>query len=51
MELWDIYDGSRGLTGRTHRRGEPLGQGEFHLVAEIWVINHSGQLLLTQRDF
>ena len=31
-ELWDVYDANHRLTGRTHRRGDPLAPGEYHLV-------------------
>lgn len=48
-ELWDIYDERRCCTGKFHKRGEPLKQGEFHLVAEAWVINSDGRLLITKR--
>lgn len=48
-ELWDIYDGRRRLTGRLHRRGEPLSIGDYHLVVHIWVKNSAGKLLITKR--
>ena len=28
MELWDVYDARRQLTGRTHRRGVPMQPGD-----------------------
>ena len=49
MELWDIYDENRAATGRTHVRGVPLGKGEYHLIADIWTVNHRNQILLTRR--
>ncbi len=49
MELWDIYDENRAATGRTHVRGVPLGKGEYHLVADIWTVNHKNLILLTRR--
>ncbi len=48
-ELWDIYDENRKLTGRTHERGNPLSDGEYHLVVHIWVQNHDGKFLITKR--
>ncbi len=48
-ELWDIYDGERNKTGRMHRRGEPLAEGEYHLVVHIWVQNEKGEFLITKR--
>lgn len=49
-ELWDVYDEMRNLTGRTHRRGEDLLPGEYHLVVHIWIRNGQGQFLMTQRS-
>lgn len=49
-ELWDIYDENRNLTGRTHRRGDFLAKGDYHLVVHIWVENSMGELLLTKRS-
>ncbi|MBP3701418.1 MAG: NUDIX domain-containing protein [Lachnospiraceae bacterium] len=48
-ELWDVYDEERNLTGRTHRRGDPLKPGERHLVVHIWLRNAEGKFLLTKR--
>ena len=50
MELWDVYDENRNKTGALHRRGEPLGPGEHHLVVEIWTLDEQGRVLLTRRD-
>lgn len=48
-ELWDVYDDSRNLTGRTHRRGDWLADGEYHLVVQVWIQNSNGEFLLTKR--
>lgn len=48
QELWDIYDSNRVPTGRTEPRG-PLVIGDYHLVVNIWMMNHEGQLLVTRR--
>lgn len=48
-ELWDIYDMQRNITGRLHIRGEALGDGEYHLVCDIWTITPDRKILLTQR--
>lgn len=48
-ELWDVYDENRNLTGRLHRRGDFLEEGDFHLVVHIWLLNSKGQFLLTKR--
>ena len=49
MELNDIYDKDRNLTGRLHKRGTPWKKNEFGLVVCVWVYNDNGQLLLTRR--
>lgn len=48
-ELWDIYDENRNPTGRTHRRGDPMPQGDYHLVIHVWLRNTKGEYLLTKR--
>lgn len=49
-ELWDVYDEDRNLTGRLHRRGEPLPPGEYHLAVHVWLRNSRGEYLLTKRS-
>lgn len=48
-EIWDIYDRNRNFTGRTHRRGDPLGSGDYHLSVHVWIMNSKGEFLITQR--
>jgi 8-oxo-dGTP diphosphatase len=48
-ELWDVYDSGRNLKGRTHRRGDPLPAGDYHLVAHVWLRNGRGEFLITRR--
>ncbi len=49
-ERWDVYDKGRNLTGRTHRRGDLIPDGDYHLVVHSWVQNTDGRILLTQRS-
>lgn len=49
-ELWDVYDENRNLTGRLHRRGDPMDPGDYHLVVEAWMLNCRGEFLLTKRS-
>ena len=49
MEWNDIYDADRKPTGRCHRRGSPWRDGEYGLVACVWVYDGAGKLLLTRR--
>ena len=48
-EIWDVYDSERNLTGRTHRRADPLPAGDYHLVVHVWLQNSSGEFLITKR--
>jgi len=50
MELWDVYDEERRLTGRTAVRGEKLGKGEYHLVVHVCIFNSEGKMLIQQRQ-
>ena len=49
MELNDIYDENRSLTGKVHRRGSHWQPGEYGLVVCVWVYDGRGHLLLTRR--
>ena len=49
MELNDVYDEKRNLTGRVHRRGTPWRKGEYGLVVCAWVYDGRGNILMTRR--
>jgi len=49
MELLDMYDQDRRLTGTVRLRGEPRRPGEYGLVVCVWVYDGKGHLLLTRR--
>lgn len=49
MEKWDVYDKDRNPLGRTHVRGVPRPEGDFHVIVGIWVVNSLRQVLLTLR--
>ena len=49
-ELWDVYDSERRLTGRLHRRGDDLPEGDYHIVVHVWMQNSRGEYLLTKRS-
>lgn len=50
MELWDLYDAHRNLTGRDHVRGEEIPMGCYHLVVHVWIRNSAGEYLMSQRS-
>ena len=49
-ELWDVYDSGRNLTGKTHRRADPMRAGDYHLVVHVWLVNSKGEFLITRRS-
>lgn len=49
MEVWDLYDKNKQLTGKTHTRGDEIPERHYHLVVHAWVINSKGEYLITQR--
>lgn len=49
MELWDLYDLDRKKINRTHKRGIPLLEDEYHIVVHVWVRNKKGEILVTKR--
>ena len=48
-EFWDLYDERREKIGRLHMRGEPLEQGTYHIVVNVWIVNSNNEVLITQR--
>lgn len=50
MELWDVYDVHRHLTGRTVVRGENMGKDDYHLVIHVCIFNSDGKMLIQQRQ-
>ena len=49
MELWDAYDRDGNKTGATLVRGEPIPEGQYHLVCGILVRHADGDYLLMKR--
>ena len=49
MEKWDLLDASGCPTGRTIIRGEPLREGQYHLVEHIWIVDAKGRILIQRR--
>ena len=50
MEIWDIYNSDKKLTGKTMKKNAfPIGNDEFHLTV-LGVIRHTdGRFLITKR--
>ena len=50
MEMWDIYDANKKLTGRTMKKNDwCLKDGEYHLTVLGVVVNREGTYLITKR--
>ena len=49
MEYWDLYDENLAPLHRTHRRGDPMEPGTYHLGVDVWIINPRNEILLTLR--
>ena len=50
MEIWDLFGPERQPLFRTHRRGEKLNFGEYHIDVEVWVVNNEKKVLVTLRS-
>ena len=49
MEIWDLYDENRNLTGKTMIRGEQMPEGRYHLIVDTLFLNSRGETLLQRR--
>ena len=49
MELWDVLDKYGNKTGKIVERGTELGQGEYRLIIDVWIINKNKEFLISKR--
>lgn len=49
-EIWDLYDKNRIPTGKTHKRGEPMKEEDYHMVVHVCIFNSKNELLIQQRQ-
>ena len=50
LELWDIYDSDKKLTGKTMKRGNfTMKEGEFHLTVLAVLCTEDRKILITKR--
>ena len=49
MELWDAYDRDGNRLGRDLTRGEPVPDGQYHMVCTVIVRHTDGDYLLMKR--
>lgn len=48
-EIWDAYDRYGNKLGFDLYRDEPIPEGIYHIVVEIYVITENNEVLITQR--
>ena len=50
IEVCDVYDMNGNKTGEVFERGEILKEGQYHLAANVWIINSNLQILIQKRS-
>ncbi len=50
MEIWDLYDENKNLTGKYCIRGNEIPDNLYHLVVHVWIKNDKGEYLISQRS-
>ena len=50
MEIWDLYDRERKPLNKTHVRGVPIADGEYHLTVHIAIFTPDGKMLVQRRS-
>lgn len=49
-EVCDIYDIYGNRTGKTFVRGEPLSDGQYVMVVDVWIVNSKDEILIQKRS-
>lgn len=49
MELIDLYDENRNLTGEVIQRGVPIEKGKYKLSVHMWITNKDGKIYIQKR--
>ena len=50
MEVWDLYDVNKNVTGKYCIRGEKIPTNYYHLVVHVWIKNEKNEYLISQRS-
>lgn len=48
-EIWDAYDKEGNKLGFEQFRDEPIPEGVYHIVVEIYAVTENNEVLITQR--
>jgi 8-oxo-dGTP diphosphatase len=49
-EYWDLYDKDGSALNKTHKRGDKLSPGEYHLVVSNWIRDDQDRYLIQKRN-
>lgn len=49
MEIRDLYDENKNITGKTFVKGEQVPKGYFYLIVAIFIENSKGEFLIQKR--
>lgn len=49
MEYWDVYNKKGKWKTKVIKRGERLKAGEYHLIAERWILRDDGKFIIQRR--
>ena len=49
MEIRDLYDSNKRITGKTFVKGEQVPKGYFYLIVAIFIQNSKGEFLIQKR--
>lgn len=49
MEYWDVYNRKGKWKTKVIKRGERLKAGEYHLIAEGWILRDDGKFIIQRR--
>ena len=49
MELVDLYDDDKNLTGEKMARGDVMPDGRYRLSVHMWIVNSIGQVYIQKR--
>ena len=50
LEIWDVYDEKRNLTGRTIIREKSWGNEKYHLIVHVGIFDRDGRMLIQKRQ-
>ena len=49
MEIRDLYDENKRITGETIVKGEVIPKGKYYITVVIWIQNEDGEFLIQKR--